>query len=135
MNLEYPEIISYNSVCPFDGKHITINEKENHDRFIIKRIYWINYDNKETTYSNHAHKTLKQIIVAVSGEVNISLESPTGDIYHFQLNEPDKGLFIPSHYWKKIEYSKPSILLCLASEHYDEYDYIRSYEDFKNFQK
>lgn len=128
---DLPQLISYNTINPFDGKTITINEKDNLSVFEIKRFYWINYHAPTTTYSEHAHKSLQQIIIAIEGKATIYLESIDGTSYHFILNDTSKGLYIPAMYWKKIEYVNPCILLCLASENYDENDYIRNYEVFK----
>ncbi len=129
-----PKIISYSAFNHLEGKVITVNEKEQLAEFPIQRIYWINYFSPEKTYSEHAHKSLQQIIVAVHGEVKVSLEGPDGFSQDFILNDPSEGLYIPPMFWKKIEYIRPCILLCLASESYNENDYIRSYEVFKQFQ-
>jgi hypothetical protein len=130
MSEDLPKLITYNTVSPFEGKLIGINEKEVLDIFPVKRIYWINYSSLLITQSEHAHKTLKQIIIAVDGEISISLKSRNGETYNYTLNDPSKGLYIPPFFWKKIEYTKPCVLLCLASESFNENDYIRSYEEF-----
>lgn len=135
MNKNLPKIITYTSITPFEGKSIIINEKESLDFFPVKRIYWIKYQANEITYSEHAHKSLQQIIIAMDGNVDIQLTNTNDEIYNFTLGDSSKGLYIPSMYWKKIEYINPCLLLCLASEEFDENDYIRNYEDFKNFQK
>jgi hypothetical protein len=134
MTIELPRIISYTKIHPFDGKSITVAEGENLEVFDIKRFYCISYKNTETTKSEHAHKILQQIIIPIEGEVKIILETLKGDKFNYVLNDPGKGLFIPPFIWKRIEYSTPCVLLCLASQQYDETDYIRSYEEFKNLQ-
>lgn len=135
MTKKLPKIISFTTVCPFEGKLIGINEKQNLELFPIKRIYWINYSTLVITQSEHAHKSLHQVIIAIDGEVEISLESQDGNISEFLIEHPNQGLYIPPMFWKRIRYKKPCILLCLASEPYDENDYIRDYETFKQFQK
>lgn len=132
----HPCIIKYNKITQFSGKEITVNELDKSTLgFEIKRMYWINYTSPEITLSEHAHKTLNQIIICVEGEVKIKLEDKSGKLYDFLLDKPEDGLFIPANFWKKIEYRKPCILLCLASENYAENDYIRNYEEFKQLQK
>jgi len=131
MITDLPQIISYDKKNPFDGKTITIIENDDFSLFEIKRFYWINYHTPETTYSEHAHKSLHQIIIAIEGKVNIYLENVDGTSYNFTLDDTSKGLYIPAMFWKKIEYINPCVLLCLASENYDENDYIRNYEAFK----
>lgn len=130
MTEDVPKLITYNTVSPFDGKLIGINEKEALDIFPIKRIYWINYSSPNVTQSEHAHKSLKQIIIAVDGEISISLIDRDGKSYNYLLNDPSKGLYIPPYFWKKIEYTRPCVLLCLASESFNENDYIRNYAEF-----
>jgi hypothetical protein len=131
--LNLPKIISLDTINPFIGKTITIADKNNLPFFEIKRFYWINYNTPETTFSEHAHKSLQQIIVAIEGKINIYLESPDGVAYHFTLDNTSTGLYIPPMFWKKIEYIHPCIILCLASEHYQEEDYIRDYKEFKRY--
>jgi hypothetical protein len=135
MNEDLPKIITYNSASPFDGKFVGINEKENLSIFPVNRIYWINYSAAYATQSQHAHKSLKQIIIAVDGVIGISLQNLSGKSFEFVLNNPGEGLYIPPLYWKKLDYSSPCILLCLASETYNENDYIRSYDEFKTLKK
>jgi hypothetical protein len=134
-NMDIPRIIDYIKINSFEGKDITINEIDPVGEFEIKRLYWINYTCPLSSFSEHAHKSLRQIIVLLHGQVNITLESPEGEIFQYTLDNPSKGIYIPALYWKKIEYINPSILLCLASEHYDENDYIRSHEEFLKFTK
>ncbi len=135
MNKNLPERISYDSLIQFEGKTITIIEDKNLSFFNIKRFYWINYTADEITNSEHAHKSLHQIIIAIDGDVTISLESTDGEIFEYNIQRPNEGLYIPPMFWKKIKYKKPCVLFCLASEPYDENDYIRKYEEFKQFQK
>ncbi len=128
---ETPELINYSSIHHFEGKIITVNEKETLQMFPVQRIYWIHYNCPEPTNSMHAHKTLQQVVIAMHGVVTIELESPDGRNFRFILNNPSVGLYIPPMYWKKIAYSEPCTLLCLASEEYREEDYIRDYTLFK----
>lgn len=133
MTTDLPKIITYSTIDQFEGKTITINEGENLTVFDIKRFYWINYTSPEITYSEHAHKTLQQIIIALDGEVIISLESQEGELFEHTIKHPNEGLYIPPMFWKRIKYKKPCVLLCLASESYDENDYIRDYDTFKQY--
>ena len=95
MNKDLPQLITYNSIQPFEGKSITVNEKEALNIFPVKRIYWIKYFADEITYSEHAHKSLRQIIIAIEGKVDIQLKSIDETTYHFTLDDSSKGLYIP----------------------------------------
>jgi dTDP-4-dehydrorhamnose 3,5-epimerase-like enzyme len=83
----------------------------------------------------HAHKKLQQVIFAVSGTIEFNTLDLEGNENTFILDSPSKGLFIPELIWRDIKFSHNAVLLCLASELYDEHDYFRDFEDFKNYRK
>lgn len=134
MTQNSPQIISFHKISPLAEKDITINNSPNTDLFEIRRTYWIKYNNNEPSLSEHANKTIQQIIIPLHGELNIELEDSKNTKFQYTLNEHNKGLYIPPMYWKKIHYNSPLILLCFASEKFDENDYIRNYTDFKKYQ-
>ncbi len=98
--------------------------------FEVKRVYYI-YD----TLSNvrrgfHAHRNLQQILVCVHGSCKIHLDDGT-DTAEVLLDRPYEGLYIANDMWREMyDFSEGAVLLVLASEYYDEADYIRNYEDF-----
>ena len=100
--------------------------------FDVKRVYYI-FDTKPNTVRGmHAHKVLKQVLICVSGSCTIECELPDGAKYEHRLDWPDRGLLIDGLVWRNMkEFSKNAVLLVLASEHYDESDYIRDYGEFK----
>lgn len=100
--------------------------------FDIKRIYYIFDTTPGTIRGKHAHKKLKQVLICVSGACTIVCELPNGTIIEHRLDWPNYGLLIEGLVWREMkEFSKDAVLLVLASEHYDEADYIRNYEQFK----
>lgn len=101
--------------------------------FEIQRVYWTYYGPHDVIRGHHAHKKLKQIIVAVSGVIKFELEDITGEKTRYVLDSPEIGLYIPKMYWRTIQFSHNAVLLCLASEIYNESDYIRDYNYFKTF--
>jgi len=125
-----PQIITLNSIGSSNLGYITVAEQNNNIPFEIKRVYWTYYTPNEVERGNHAHEKLEQVIVAVSGIIKFILEDTKGNITEFILDSPSKGLYIPSMYWRTIKFSHNAVLLCLASEHYDENDYIRKKELF-----
>ncbi|MDQ7062043.1 MAG: FdtA/QdtA family cupin domain-containing protein [Sulfurimonas sp.] len=111
------------------GSLIALEENYNAP-FEIKRVYYI-FDTKENvTRGFHAHIDLKQLAIVVKGSCTFSLD----DGYKREeiiLDNPNKGLFIEGLIWREMkEFSPDCVLLVLASEHYDESDYIRDYDDF-----
>lgn len=98
--------------------------------FAIKRVYYI-FDTKQGVARGfHAHKKLKQIAVCVTGKCRMILDDGKTR-QEVWLDSPTKGLFIDDLVWREMyDFSENCVLLVLASEHYDEVDYIRNYDDF-----
>ena len=99
--------------------------------FEVKRLYYIFDTTPGTVRGNHAHKSLKQMLICVSGACTIVCEMPDGTKSEHRLDWPDKGLLIEGLVWRQMkDFSKDAVLIVLASEHYDEADYIRDYGMF-----
>jgi len=98
--------------------------------FEIKRVYYI-FDTKEGVKRGfHAHKNLQQLCIAVKGKCTFVLDDgeKKEDI---KLDNPNQGLYIENLIWREMkDFSKDCVLVVLASEHYDENDYIRDYDKF-----
>ena len=107
--------------------------ENNNCPFEIKRVYYL-YDVPSDAYrGGHAHKNLYQIIIPLSGSFEVLLKDGVREEVIY-LNKPNKGLLITPGIWREIDnFSSGSVCLVLASEDYDESDYIRSFEDFKLF--
>ena len=99
--------------------------------FCVRRTYYIYGTQPGTPRGFHAHRNLKQLLIAVSGSVSIHCEF-NGAKQEFQLDSPSKGLLIEGLVWREMhDFSEGAVLLVLASEHYSEEDYIRDYNVFK----
>ena len=98
--------------------------------FEVKRVYYI-YDTLPGVRRGfHAHKCLQQILVCVNGSCKIHLDDGT-DTAEVVLDKPYEGLYISNNMWREMyDFTPGAVLLVLASEYYDEADYIRNYEDF-----
>lgn len=101
--------------------------------FKIKRVYYL-YDIPSDAYrGGHAHKKLYQFLISVSGSFDVHLNDGK-NIIKVNLNKPDKGLLIEPGTWREIDnFSSGSVCLVLASEVFNEKDYIRDYEEFLSF--
>ena len=101
--------------------------------FSVKRVYYLYDIPGGESRGGHAHKALQQIIVAASGSFNITLDDGvTKRSYH--LNRPNQGLLIVPGIWREINnISSGAICLVLASDIYNEDDYIRDYKSFLNY--
>lgn len=98
--------------------------------FDIKRIYYIFGTKAGVSRGFHAHKNLKQVAVCVTGSCRMVLDNGKGTA-EVWLDSPTKGLLINDLVWREMhDFSEDCVLLVLASEHYDEADYIRDYSEF-----
>ena len=98
--------------------------------FPINRVYYI-YDTLPGVRRGfHAHKCLQQILLCVNGSCKIHLDNghETAEVL---LDKPNEGLYIANNMWREMyDFTPGTVLLVLASEYYDEADYIRNYDDF-----
>lgn len=113
------------------GKLIALEALSEQVPFDIKRVYYIFDTTPGTVRGQHAHKKLRQVLVCVSGACVIRCDLGDGKKVDYLLNWPDQGLLLEGMVWHDmVQFSKDAILLVLASDHYDESDYIRDYDDF-----
>ena len=111
------------------GQLIAIEEQKDLP-FDIKRVYYIYDTLPGVRRGYHAHQNLQQILVCVSGSCKIHLDDGR-DTAEVVLDDPTKGLYISNDMWREMyDFVPGTVLLVLASEYYDEADYIRNYEDF-----
>ena len=98
--------------------------------FDVNRIYYLYDVPSGESRGGHAHKALYQLIVAASGSFAVTLDDGK-DKRIFMLNRPYQGLLVVPGIWRTLDdFSTGSVCLVLASEKYDEEDYIRDYKDF-----
>ncbi len=98
--------------------------------FEIKRVYYI-YDTKpDVDRGGHAHTNLEQILIMMDGACEVLLDNGK-EKKSIILNRPDVGLYIGKNMWREMKnFSYGAKLLVLASDFYDEKEYIRSYDEF-----
>jgi len=113
--------------------NITIVEGQKNIPFDIKRIYYLYDIPGGEDRGAHAHKELKQLIVAAGGAFNVMLDDGLNKKV-VTLNRPDYGLLIVPGIWRELmEFSSGAVCLVLASDLYLETDYIKEYEQFIQF--
>ena len=107
-------------------------ESNTHIPFNIARIYYL-YSVPDTKVRGaHAHKQLQQLIIPISGSFDIQVDDGVSKT-KFHLNRPNQGLYICPMIWRDLSnFTADAVCLVLASEKYDESDYIRDYADFRN---
>ncbi len=103
--------------------------------FDVKRVYYLFDVPSGAKRGGHAHKNLKQVLIAISGSFDVVLKDGKSK-ETITLNRPDKGLLIENNIWRELEnFSSGSVCLVLASEEFSENDYIRSYKEYLSFLK
>lgn len=114
------------------GQLIALETLSEQVPFEVKRVYYIYDTTPGTVRGKHAHRNLRQVLICVSGACTIECEMPDGTKSEYRLDWPDRGLLIEGLVWRNMkDFSKDAVLLVLASEHYDEADYIREYAVFR----
>ena len=112
------------------GSLIALEENYNIP-FDVKRVYYIFETKKNVRRGYHAHKNLKQFAICVSGSCTFLLDNGSKEI-NINLNSPTQGLLIEGLIWREMyNFSEDCVLMVLADNYYDENDYIRDYEIFK----
>ncbi len=111
--------------------NITFIENSRHIPFDIKRVYYLYDVPGGETRGGHAHRELHQFIIAASGSFDVVLDDGF-ERKRFHLNRSYYGLYLCPMVWRELDnFSTGAVCLVLASEFYDEEDYIRDYELFR----
>lgn len=112
--------------------NLTFIEGGRHISFEIKRVFYL-YDVPGGAWrAGHALKKCQQFIIAVSGSFDVILDDGT-ERQRFFLNRSYYGIYVPPLIWRELDnFSSGSICMALASEFYDEMDYLRNYDQFLN---
>lgn len=98
--------------------------------FDIKRVYYIHGADRGVIRGGHAHKELSQFIICLYGMIRFNIDDGKKK-EEIILDSPTKGIYLESGLWREMVWEqKESVLCVMASEYYDEDDYIRDYDDF-----
>lgn len=113
--------------------NLTVAEQMKNVPFEIKRVYWTYDVPGGESRGGHAHKDLYQLVVAMSGSFTVTLDNGKEQVTVL-LNHPWQGLLIEPGTWRTLDdFSSGAVCMVLASELYDEDDYIYEYEDFLKY--
>lgn len=103
--------------------------------FEIKRVYYLYDVPSDASRGGHAHKHVLELLVALSGSFEVHLDNGKQKI-SVALNKPNKGLLIMPGTWREIDnFSSGSVCLVLASQTFEESDYIREFDKFLVFKR
>lgn len=103
--------------------------------FDIKRIFYIYGSDATVIRGQHANRNSEFVLVNVAGQSKVRITDGTEE-FIVELNKPMMGVYIPKMIWKDMyNFSSDSVLLVLASTHYDAKEYIRDYNDYIEIMK
>lgn len=130
MSIDRCKIIELPKIQDHRG-NLTFIEQGQHVPFDFERAYYLYDVPGGSSRGGHAHRELEQLIVAVSGSFDVTLDDGKNRRV-VTLNRPYQGLYVCSLIWRELDnFSSGSVCLVLASRHYDETDYYRDYEAFR----
>lgn len=123
-------LIEFKKIGSTENGYLTSLEMFKNIPFQIKRVYFVYNVPKESKRGFHAHKKLDQILICVNGKVKVKVT----DLFEeeiIELDSPKQGLYIGSMIWHEIfYYTDSTVLMVLASDYFNEIDYIRDFSEF-----
>jgi hypothetical protein len=125
-------VISFGQIGDAAIGFISVAQSQEKIPFPIRRVYWTYHTPTEVMRGHHAHTLLEQVLVAIHGKIMIHTEFADGRKQTTLLDSPDRGLYIPPHCWRTIEFSEGAVLMAIVSHEYEAAEYIRDYEAFLN---
>lgn len=110
-------------------------EAERHIPFDIRRVYYIYDVQGNSRRGFHAHRALEQVLLCIHGSCKILLDNGK-EKETVLLDKPNEGLIVENPIWREMyDFSPGAVLLVMASQYYDEADYIRDYDEFLAYMK
>ena len=101
--------------------------------FEIKRVFYIYGSDPDVVRGKHANRRSEFILINVAGSSKVRVIDRSGNEMVISLNHPHTGIYLPALVWKDMyDFSPDSVLLVLASEHYDPDEYIRDFDEFRS---
>lgn len=124
------QILKYNFQQHGDERGNLVAIEESDIPFQVKRVYYMFDTRSDVRRGFHAHRSLKQLLICIHGSCKIHLDDGVSQ-EEITLNVPYEGIYLDNVIWREMyDFSEDAVLMVLASEPYDEKDYIRNYDDF-----
>lgn len=129
-------MINEAKMLEFDEKgdergHLVVVEAMKDIPFEVKRVFYIYGSDGDVIRGRHANRKSEFVLINVAGTSKVKVHYPNGNECVFVLNKPHTGVYIPKMVWKDMyDFSEDSVLLVLSSEHYDDQEYIRDFDEY-----
>lgn len=128
--LERIKILEFSDLGDERGNLVVVEGDGIDIPFQIKRVFYIYGSDTKVMRGQHANKKTEFVMINVSGKSKVKIDNGYEQEV-IELDHPRMGLYLPAMIWKDMyDFSEDSVLLVLASEHYEAEEYIRNYEDF-----
>ena len=128
-SIEQCRVLTLNKHHHSNG-NLTVVEDYNEIPFKIKRTYYLYDIPGSETRGGHSHHHLYQLVVAISGAFDVTIDDGL-NAQTITLNRPEQGLLIVPGIWRTLQnFSSGAVCMVIASEPYDESDYVRDYDEF-----
>jgi dTDP-4-dehydrorhamnose 3,5-epimerase-like enzyme len=129
-------LIDIKTIQTYDKGGLSFFEATRDIPFEIKRVYYIHGVNAGVERGGHAHTTLEQFLFCPFGSVEVVLDNGVDAKEAFILSSPSIGLYVPQNLWRDMVWNEKNSILCVvASDYYDENEYIRDYDKFIKYVK
>lgn len=116
--------------------HLVVVEENQDIPFELKRIFYMYGSDESVVRGQHANRKTEFVLINVAGSSKVLVKDGLGNEELYVLDKAHSGIYIPKMIWKDMyDFSSDSILLVLASEHYDNSEYIRDYDEYKRVMK
>jgi hypothetical protein len=131
IKVKHSGVISTQVVMDEDDGVLSIVSRGKQLPFLARRIYWINeFDRFKSIRGKHAHKKCKQVIFCLHGSFQLKLDDGRR-VQTIKMNDPHVGIILGSMLWHEMtRFSKDCVIMVLASQEFNEVDYIRDYKEF-----
>ena len=127
---EQCKVLNFKDLGDERGKLVVVEGSQDIP-FKIERVFYIYGSDNEVVRGQHANRESEFVLINVGGTSKVRIDNGHSEAI-IELNKPMMGLYIPTMVWKDMyDFSEDSILLVLASTHYDGNEYIRNYEEYK----
>lgn len=111
--------------------HLVVAEGNKDIPFDIKRVFYIYGSDPCVVRGKHANRESEFVLINVAGTSKVRVIDTLGQESVYDLDRPHVGIYLPKMVWKEMyDFSEDSVLLVLASEHYDPLEYIRDYDEY-----
>lgn len=127
---EQCKVINFKDLGDERGKLVVVEGNQDIP-FQVERVFYMYGSDDKVIRGQHANRKSEFVLINVGGTSKVRIDNGHSEAV-VELNKPMMGLYIPTMVWKDMyEFSEDSILLVLASTHYDGSEYIRDYEEYK----